>query len=299
MEDEVITQTINVTQIVIDTINSLCNSLFSSINTTIFPELDKLIFLNTDLINSTNMERIIGTNFNTGLLVLAEFFLSAFVLYYSVRKFTSFYSGHEVESPAKFFVKSIFIGSIVFSSFSICTSILQITSEITDFIIELGKNIFNQSISFSNLISKLTQLSPNDTGFNFFSFNGILSSIVSISSLSLIISFSIRYILTKVLVLLSPFSFLCLINMNTSPLFKCWLKSFFSLLLVQIIMALILLISFALIKSNNNTIFNQLLLIGSTFALMKSSTFVKDFLNNSGISTDFATGINGIRSFFG
>lgn len=91
-EEEVVTQSINVTEVVIDTINSLCDSLFSSINKSIFPELDKLIFLNSDLTESTYIERIIGTDFNTGLLVLAEFFLCAFVIYYAVRRFTAFYS---------------------------------------------------------------------------------------------------------------------------------------------------------------------------------------------------------------
>ncbi len=291
MEEETVTQTINITQVVLDTINSLCESLFSSINKSIFPELDKLIFLDEDLTNSTYMERIIGTDFNTGLLVLAEFFLSAFVLYYAIRRFTSYYSGQSIESASKFFIKAIVIGIFVFSSFSICSSILSATSEITTFVCSLGKNIFKQEISFSNLIDKLNTSSSNEK-FNLFSFNGILTSMISISSFSLILSFSIRYILTKVLILFSPFAFLCLINKPTSSLFKCWIKSFFSLLLIQIMMSFILLLSFAIIKENSSNIFNQILLIGSSLALMKSSQFVREFLNNTGISTDFSSGIS-------
>ena len=108
MEEETVTQTINVTQVVLNTINTLCESLFSSINKTVFPEIDRLIFLNEDLTSSTYMERIIGTNFNMGLLVLAEFFLSAFVLYYAIRRFTSYYSGQQVESISKFFKYFLF-----------------------------------------------------------------------------------------------------------------------------------------------------------------------------------------------
>ena len=297
MEEEIVTQTINVTEVVVETINSLCNSLFSSINKSIFPELDKLIFLNSDLTESTYMERIIGTNFNTGLLVLAEFFLSAFVIYYAVSKFTAYYTGKEVDSAPKFFVKAVFIGILVFSSFNVCSAILSATSEITTLICSLGKNILRQDITFSNLIEKLYSSSSNGN-FNLFSFNGILTSMVSISSFSLIISFSIRYIITKVLVLLSPFSFLCLMNRGTASLFKCWLKSFFSLLLIQVIMALILLLSFAIIKENSSNVFNQILLIGSTLALMRTTQFVKEFLNNTGISTDFSAGLGGIRSLF-
>ncbi len=294
-EEEVVTQSINVTEVVIDTINSLCDSLFSSINKSIFPELDKLIFLNSDLTESTYIERIIGTDFNTGLLVLAEFFLCAFVIYYAVRRFTAFYSGSEVESPAKFFIKAVVLGLVVFSSFQICSGILTATSDITDFICSLGQNIFKQNISFSNLIDKLSGFSEGGK-FNLFTFNGIISSMISISSFTLILSFSVRYITTKVLVLLSPFAFLCLINKSTSGLFKCWLKSFFSLLLIQIIMALILLLSFAIMKENSTNIFNQILLIGSTIALTKSSQFVREFINNTGISTDYQSGLTGLKS---
>ena len=295
--EEVVTQTIDVTKVVLDTINSLCVTLFESINTSIFPELDKLIFLDQEVIESTYIEQIIGSNFKNGLLVLAEFVLCAFVIYYSVRRFTSFYTGSSVESASKFFVKAVVIGIAVCASFSICSSILSITSEISTFICSLGKNIFHQEISFTNLISKLYK-SSSQRNFNIFSFNGIISGMVSISSFSLILSFSVRYIITKLLILLAPFSFLFLMNINTSGIFKCWLKSLFALLLIQVIMSLILVLSFAIIKEGVNDIFNQILLIGAVIALMKSSQFVKEFINNTGISTDFSSGVSGIKSLF-
>ncbi len=297
MEEEVVTQTIDVTKVVLDTINSLCSNLFESINKSIFPELDKLIFLDSDVIESTYIEQIIGANFNNGLLVLAEFVLCAFVIYYSIKRFTSFYTGGEIESAPKFFVKAVVIGIIVYSSFSICSGIISITSEISSFICMLGKNIFHQEISFSNLIAKLYNSSSKDN-FNIFSFNGIISGMISISSFSLILSFSIRYIVTKLLILLSPFSFLFLMNINTSGIFRCWVKSLFALLLVQIIMSLVLLLSFAIMKEGISNIFNQILLIGSTLTLMKSSQFVKEFINSTGISTDFSSGVSGIKSLF-
>ena len=297
MEEEVVTQTINVTDAILETINSLCDSLFSSINKSIFPELDKLIFLDSELIESTYVERIVGTNFNTGLLVLAEFFLSAFILYYAIKRFTAFYTGSEIESASKFFVRAIVIGIIVSYSFAICSGILEFTNGITEFICLLGKSIFHQQISFASLVEKLYSTSSNGK-FNIFSFNGIITSMISISSFSLILSFSARYIFAKVLVLLSPFSFLCLINKCSFGIFRCWLKCLFSLLLIQIVMSLILLLSFALMKEGTTTIFNQILLIGTTISLMKSSQFVKEFINNTGISTDFSAGVSGIKSLF-
>ena len=122
---------------------------------------------------------------------------------------------------------------------------------------------------------------------------------LSISSLSLVITFTFRYILAKILILLSPFAFLCLLNKNTSGFFKSWLKSFLSLLLIQIIVALILLLPFAILKDHASTLFSKFLLIGSIYALQKSNQFVKEFMNGTGISTDFNSGINGIKGLIG
>jgi len=98
--------------------------------------------------------------------------------------------------------------------------------------------------------------------------------------------------------MLSPFAFLCLLNKSTSGIFKAWLKSFSSLLLVQIILAIILLLPFAILKDHSSDIFSKLLMLGSIFALLKSNQFVKEFINGTGISTDFNGGISGIRSLF-
>ncbi len=98
--------------------------------------------------------------------------------------------------------------------------------------------------------------------------------------------------------MLSPFAFLCLLNKSTSGIFKAWLKSFASLLLVQIVLAIILLLPFAILKDRASDIFSKLLMLGSIYALLKSNQFVKEFINGTGISTDFNGGLNGLRSLF-
>lgn len=294
MDNSEVTQEINIAEIILDTINSLCQSLFSSIDNTIFSLLDEVIFINSEITETNYLERIIGTNVNSGLLILANSLLVAFVLYYAIRRFTAFYNGHEVESPYKFVIRAIFICIFMNFSLSICSSIISFSCEISEFICGLGNTIFKRNISFSSLINELS--GNSSTNFNIFSIDGILTSMLSISSLSLVITFTFRYILAKILILLSPFAFLCLLNKNTSGFFKSWLKSFISLLLVQIIVALILLLPFAILKENSSTMFSKFLLIGSVYALQKANQFVKEFINGTGISTDFNSGINGIKS---
>lgn len=296
MEESIATQEIDIASIILDTINSLCQSLFSSIDNTIFSLLDNIIFINSDITETNYLEKIMGTNVNSGLLILANSLLVAFVLYYAIRRFTAFYNGQDVESPYKFVIRAIFICIFMNFSLSICSGIVSFSYEISDFICELGSNIFKRTISFSSLINELNGKSSST--FNIFSIDGVLTSMLSISSLSLVITFTFRYILAKILILLSPFAFLCLLNKSTSGFFRSWLKSFLSLLLVQIVVALILLLPFSILKENSTTLFSKFLLIGSVYALQKSNQFVKEFINGTGISTDLNSGINGIKSLF-
>ncbi len=124
-----------------------------------------------------------------------------------------------------------------------------------------------------------------------FSLNGILASTLYLSSFSLALNFALRYILIKVLILLSPFAFLCLINQPTYNLFKSWAKSFFAILFLQIIVSIILLLPFAIMKENSDTLFNQLLLIGAITALLKSNQFVKELIGGLGITANMQTGL--------
>ena len=89
--------------------------------------------------------------------------------------------------------------------------------------------------------------------------------------------------MVKVLVLLTPFAFLTLINTSSSWFFKAWLKIFLSLLFVQPFISLILLIIFSLDFSSTD-VFSQILCIGSIYALIRANSYVQHFI--SGISTD-------------
>ena len=295
MEEEIVVQEIDIGSVIIDTINTLCQSLFSSVEEAVFPLLDKLVFIREDIATTHYLERIIGTDTNTGLLVLANALLFAFIIYYSARLIMSPYSGQPVESPYQFFIKSIFIAIFMNCSLSICITIVSATSDITDFVSSLSNNIFKTSATFSSLIEMIDSSKAN---FNVFSINGILSGVLSMSSLSLIISFALRYIMVKVLILLSPFAILCLLNHTTTGLFKSWYKCFLTLLILQILISLIMLLPYAIIKETTESPMRELLLVGTIMALLKANGYVKEIMGGLGISNNFQTGIGGIKSMF-
>ena len=153
-----------------------------------------------------------------------------------------------------------------------------------------GEDILGKKISFITLTNEIQKNFHDD--FNVFSFNGILASTLYLSSFSLALNFALRYILVKVLILLSPFVFLCLMNQPTYALFKCWDIAFFAILILQVIVSMILLLPFTIMKEDADTLFNQLLLIGAITALLKSNQFVKELIGGLGITANMQSGIS-------
>ena len=292
MEEELVAQEVDITEAILETINSLCQSLINSINSSIFSVIDDLIFIDKEIIKDNFIERIFGGS--NGLLVLANSLIIAFLLYYGVKKFTSYYTGTEQESIHKFIIKGIFVCILMNNSLTICEYILEMNYNLSEVICEIGKSNLGREISFSGLINSFSNLSKNN--FNIFSIDGLLVSTLSLSSFSLVIIFVVRNIMIKLLIYLSPFSFLCLFTKQTSGIFKSWLKSFISVLFVQFVVALILLFPFAIIKERGEDILSELMIIGSISVLLKSNQFVREFINGTGISTDFSSGISGIKS---
>lgn len=171
-------------------------------------------------------------------------------------------------------------------SFSILTLFLDLISNISLSIRTLGENLFNYSICFSELIIKInSNISINSNSIDIFSINGIIKSTLTLSLVNLVFSYSFRYIMIKIFVLLAPFSFLSLTLESTSWFFKSWLKNIFSLMFIQIIVSLVLLILFSFDFSNSN-LFTKFVYVGGIYALIKANTIVREFIG--GISTNIS-----------
>ena len=67
------------------------------------------------------------------------------------------------------------------------------------------------------------------------------------------------------------------------------------MLVLQLIVPIILIIAFSL-DYNSQDIFSKLMYIGTIYALIKSNSYVREFMG--GLSTDVNVGISGIRNLF-
>lgn len=284
----------DLSEIITNTINSLFQNLFSSIDNNLYSILDNIVFLNEDLFKDSYFQSIFGTNSSSGILIISNSLLIGFLLYYSIKLFLSYYSQSQVERPYQFLFKIIIIGIVMNNSYFICEKFLSINSLISSAIINIGENIFSKSIGFESFINELNKvISINGNSFDLFSLDGILKSFCTIGLLNLVFSYSLRYIMVKVLILLSPFAFLSLSLINSSWFFKTWFRSLLSLLFLQSLVALILLIIFSL--NFNKDIFSKFIYVGAIYSLSKANTYIKELMG--GISTEFNYNLNNIKTF--
>jgi len=283
-------QTSSLTDSIISTINSIFQTLFSSIDNSIYSVLDDLVFVNNNILNDSIFGRLFGNNSSKGILIIANSLLIGFTLYYAIRLVYSYYMNLEVERPFQFIFKLLVFGICMNCSFFICEYFLQINGFISDAIRGLGKTIYGHNISFSELINQLNSvISIGESDFSIFSFDGLIKSFISVGLFNLIFSYSLRFIMIKVFILLSPFSFITLINHSTSWFFKTWFRTTISLLLQQSLISIILLIVFSF-DFTSNDILSKLMYIGGIYALTRVNSYMRHLIG--GISTDVSNNLN-------
>lgn len=283
----------NLSTTIANTINELIQNLFSSIDNNIYSYIDEIIFLTPSSISNNNFEDLFTTSSNS-ILVIANAIILAYLLYYCVKLFLSYYSGTQVQRPYQFIFKLILCAIIMNSSYFICEQLINITDLITQALQEIGSNFTSKTISFKTLVTELNSvISISGTSLDIFSLTGIIKSFCSIGLISLMFSYAIRLIMVKVFIILAPFAILsCSIN-SFSWFFRSWFRSFFSLLFMQFFITIILIVTLSLDFSSN--LISKFLYVGSIYALTKSNTYIRNLIG--GISTEINTNLSTLKSF--
>ena len=272
----------NITQTILNTINYIFETLLSSIDNRLYGILDDLTFVNSDILHDNYFSKIFGTSTTNGILLIANSLLLGILLYFAVKYFISHITFIESERPFPFIFKLIIYG-------------LCINSYITLAIRDLGNQLFGKSICFSELISIINNsVSIDNSSLNIFSLDGLLKATMSMSLLGLVFSYSLRYILIKIFILIAPFAILSRASNSLSWFFKAWARNLFSLLFIQIIVAIVLLILFSM-KYDSSNLFTKFIYIGGIYALLQVNSFVREFIG--GVSTNVTQGVNNFMNF--
>jgi len=279
-------QNTNMSQVVINTINSIFSDLFKSIDTNLFKVLDDLTFINSNILNDKYFGKIFGTTSANGILLIANALLFGYILYYSAKYLSSNLTFSKIENPTQFIFKLIIYGIAMNSSYFIIGQILDINSGITSAIRSIGEDLFKQNICFSKLIEAInSNLQITDNNFNIFSVDGLIKGTTTLSLVNLVTVYALRYVTIKILVLISPFAILSLSLENTSVFFKLWFRNLLSMLFIQIVVSLVLLILFS-VDYKSNDLMVKFIYIGGIYSLIKANSFVKEFMIGTGISTN-------------
>ena len=285
----------DITENIINTINKIFENLFSSVDNSLYEVLDNLVFVDKNILNDKYFGKLFGTSTANGILLISNSLLIGIIIYYAARYMFSNFTYEKTENPFQFVLKCIIFGICMNYSFFIIEQILDLNNNVCSLIKEIGEDLWNKKICFSNLITEINEnLSINKNNIDIFTLDGLIKGTLTVSLLNLVFSYSLRYIMIKIFILLSPFAFLSLILNNTSHFFKSWYKNLFSLLFIQLIVSIILLLLFSMDYTKENLI-NKFIYIGGIYALIRSNSIVKELFG--GISTTVQSGINNLKSF--
>lgn len=282
----------DITQNIINTINIILGNLFQSIDNSLYEILDDLVFIGNDILKDKYFERIFGSSTQNSILLIANSLLIAFLLYYAGKNMMSNFTYARIENPAQFIFKCVIFGICMNCSFFIIEQILSLNFNITGLIKGVGEDLFGKNVCFTELIKQINFNLSIDNKIDVFSIDGLIKGTLTVSLFNLVFSYSLRYVLIKVIVLLSPFAFLSLTLEQTSHFFISWFRSLFSLLFIQIIVAIVLLLLFAMDYSKGNLL-NKFIYIGGIYALIRANSIVRELFG--GISTNVQSGISGLR----
>ena len=281
----------NVTSTILETINTILGNLFSSIDNNIYSILDDITFISSDIIYDSYFEKILGSSASNGILLICNSLLFGLLLYYATKYLISHFTFKPTEAPTQFIFKAIFGVCINFSYFLI-EILLDLFSNITLATRGIGELLFNKNICFAELILEINNtIAVNTSSLDVFSLDGLIKASLTMSLLNLVFTYSFRYVMVKIFILLTPFAILSLILESTSWFFKSWLRNIFSLLFIQIIVSLVLLILFSMDYSSND-LMTKFIYIGAIYALIKSNSFVREFVG--GVSTTFTQNVENL-----
>ncbi len=256
---------------VLNTIQSMTNQVFISIDSSLIDMLDRFLYVDESLLKESTV--FLFTNkLETTMKVIAQSLLIGFIIYYLTRYLISritVSNRDELESPAVFFLKVVLASIAIIYSSELCKIILEINNSITK---DFGNNLTTTGLlpTFSRFLKTVNEtLLGGEENINVFSLDGIFKGFASFGTLNMTVSLALRYILLKVLVTISPIVFTIKVFSKTEKIFNMWLKTFISLLLVQHFIAILLVLA-GYLKPHFLSTFNKIAYIGIIYAISKS-----------------------------
>lgn len=260
---------------IITNLNYLLEKVFKSIEGEIFKTLDKLTIIGPEILKEESLKNIVFENKVNGLVIIANTLILFFVIYYVFKQLIGIYNGNKIESIYVFIIRIIIVCIIVNFSYYICEEILNIFGILGESIDTYASDLINRKVTFENLKDSIINI-ENIINTDLVSLDGIIKGIISFGSVSILISFSVRYVTVIFLIIISPLAFVCLSSNLTSGIFNMWVKMLIVNLTLQIGIKLLIFIPLA--YKNQNDIIYKIILVGTISLIYKFNIFIKELL---------------------
>lgn len=260
---------------IITNLNYLLEKVFKSIEGEIFKTLDKLTIIGPEILKEEPLKNIVFENKVNGLVIIANTLILFFVIYYVFKQLIGIYNGNKIESIYVFIIRIIIVCIIVNFSYYICEEILNIFGILGESIDTYASDAINKKVTFENLKDSIINI-ENIINTDLVSLDGIIKGIISFGSVSILISFSVRYVTVIFLIIISPLAFVCLSSNLTSGIFNMWVKMLIVNLTLQIGIKLLIFIPLA--YKNQNDIIYKIILVGTISLIYKFNIFIKELL---------------------
>src|SRR5574344_66773 len=258
---------------VLNTLNTVSEKLFKSIEGEVFTQIDKLININPELIKESPLKEVMYEDKINGIILIADSLILFFILYFIISKLISVYNSNNSHKTYVFIIRLIIVMALVHSSYYICLEIINLVNQFTICVDEVIKSICGKYANFEMLKENILAIKDLKSS-DLLSLNGIIKGIISFGSISILINFSIRYVTIIFLIIISPLAIVSLSSELTIGVFKVWIKNLITLLFTQIIVKFIIFIP--LLYKNTNSTMYKIILVGSIYILYKINNFTKE-----------------------
>lgn len=258
-------------QNILSNLNLLSDKVFKILEKEIYTTLDSIIDITPDILSKEPLKTLFAKNDINGIILIANTLILFYIIHYIITQIISIYNGKNIENIYQFIIKIIIVGIFVNNSHFVCELILKTFNGISNAVDVFCKNFVGKDINFSVLkenIYKLKNIEKSDI----VSIEGLIKSILSFSSISILMTLAIRYVTVILLILISPIAVICLCSSSTSGFSKMWFKTLFINLSMQIFIKLIILVP--IVYKDTKSSMYKVILIGSLYLLYKINTFI-------------------------
>ena len=132
----------DITTSIINTINTIFDKIFSSIDEKLYEVLDDLTFISSNILEDKHFDKILGTSTTNGVLLIANALLIGFLIYFGIKYLFSNFTYTRIENPTQFIFKIIIFAILMNSSYFIVEQFLDLNNNICSAIRGLGEVLF-------------------------------------------------------------------------------------------------------------------------------------------------------------